>query len=399
MSRRIEVRAQGIASDEASAFVDKIFVSVGQTVERDAPLLSIELSKTSIEAFAPEAGRVKELLVAANATVRDGELLLILESIDVVEPAIAPPAAAASESRAPDFHASPWIRVLARERGIDLALIVGSGPHGRILESDLPEGAHPGSATSAVAPVPVSLSPVAIADAPVASSGASEARPLSSLQRAVARNLVKNWTEIPHVTQFDEVDITELEAFRIGINQERKSEAPKLSLLPFIVKASACALAAFPDFNGTLSGEQLIVKRDIHVGFAVDTGDGLRVPVVRHADRLSILQIAAEIARLAESARAARLASSEVQGGSFTISNLGGVGGTAFTPIVNAPEVAILGVSKSAMKPHWDGSAFVPRLMLPLSLSYDHRVINGMAGARFVTYLGSLLSDMRRALL
>ncbi len=396
MARQIEVKAQGIASDETGAFVNEIFVSVGQAVERGAVLLSIELSKTSVETLAPEAARVKELLVAANTSVHDGDVLVVLECVDDDQPPIAAsPVRAAAASVTADFHASPWIRVLARERGLDLATIAGSGPHGRILESDLPG---PSPALRAIAE-PIATKASAPAARAKLSTDAAEAVPLSAVQRAVARNLSRNWVEIPHVTQFGETDITELEAFRVALNEERVGDAPKLSLLPFIVKASACALAAFPDFNSSLVGEQLSRKHAIHVGFAVDTGDGLQVPVIRDADRLNVRQIAAEIARLAEPARAAQLTQSDVQNGSFTISNLGGVGGTAFTPIINAPELAILGVSKSALKPHWDGSAFVPRLMLPLSLSYDHRVINGMAGARFVTYIGALLSDMRRALL
>jgi len=267
---------------------------------------------------------------------------------------------------------------------------VGTGRHGRILEEDL------------LRPVPIAPEPQSLdaeLPAPNAAEEPMERRPLSRLQRTVGRNLAENWAQIPHVTQFDETDITELEAFRDALNHERRAEAPKLSLLPFVIKASACALLAFPEFNSSLEAEHLILKRSIQIGFAVDTAEGLRVPVIQHADRLSLRQIAQEIARLAERARASKLIPADVQGGTFTVSNLGGAGGTAFTPIINAPEVAILGVSQAQLKPQWNGSAFVPRLMLPLSLSYDHRVINGVAGARFVAHLGSLLSDLRRALL
>ncbi len=402
MTESIEVRARGFRVTEGS-FVREVFVSVGQTVAHGALLVDIEEAKSNVEIHAPAAGRVIEVLAAANVSVREDDLLLVLELIDEKPPGSPQQpsdagAGTASNSAAgtnAEFHASPWIRGLARERGLDLSKVEGTGRRGRILEADLERPLH----RPFVSPPTHRAEAPARNDVALPVPDAADTRPLSRLQCAVASNLTRNWAQIPHVTQFDETDITELEAFRLAINQERQEEGPKLSLLPFVVKATACALAVFPEFNSSLVAEKLIIKHDIHLGFAVDTEEGLVVPVIQHVERLTLLQIANEISRLAARARASRLTSPEVRGGSFTISNLGSAGGTAFTPIINAPEVAILGVSKAELKPKWNGSAFVPRLMLPLSLSYDHRVINGVAGARFVSYLGSVLTDLRRTLL
>ena len=408
MTELIEVRANGLSGSEA--FVSELFVSVGQSVEPSAVMVAIELGKAAVEIAAPEAGRVARVLVAKNDAVQDGDLLVVLERTESMRSASASPApsvehappvtdssTASGGGRAqnPDFHASPSVRRLARERGLDLSQVVGTGRHGRIVAEDLAQSV-PSAAQSQ--PQPVSAAPLQ-ADSPFALQGPDESHPLSLLQRAVGRTVTQTWTQVPHVTQFDETDITELEAFRVALNRERAKEELKLTLLPFVVKAVACALSAFPIFNASLLKDALILKGSVHVGFAVDTDEGLRVPVIRHANRLSLRQIAQEIARLADKARASKLAPEDVQGGSFTISNLGGAGGTAFTPIINAPELAILGLSKATLKPNWNGSAFVPRLMLPLSLSYDHRVINGVAGARFVSHIGAVLSDLRRALL
>ncbi|MEI9952726.1 MAG: 2-oxo acid dehydrogenase subunit E2 [Pseudomonadota bacterium] len=410
MTESIEVRARGFHVSEG-CFVREVFVSVGQTVAHGALLVDIEEAKANVEIHAPAAGRVIEVLAAANVSVREDDLLLVLELIDE-QPAGSPkqPSGAGTKADAStvsnsnagtngEFHASPWIRGLARERGLDLSKIEGTGRRGRILEADLERPVHSSLASPLAqrAEAPAGNDRELPVELPV--PGGADTRPLSRLQCAVGRNLTRNWTQIPHVTQFDETDITELEAFRLAINHERQKEGPKLSLLPFVVKATACALSAFPEFNSSLASEKLILKHDIHLGFAVDTEEGLVVPVLKHVERLTLMQIANEISRLAVRARAARLTSTDVQGGSFTISNLGSAGGTAFTPIINGPEVAILGVSKAELKPKWNGSAFVPRLMLPLSLSYDHRVINGVAGARFVSYLGSVLADLRRTLL
>ncbi|HEX2670689.1 MAG TPA: 2-oxo acid dehydrogenase subunit E2 [Polyangiaceae bacterium] len=414
MTELIEVRANGLSAGEA--FVSELFVSVGQTVEPAAVLVGIELGKAAVEIEAPEAGRVARVLVAVNDAVKDGDLLVLLERTESVRSASAAAApapvvaSAPSLERAPrtegsatsgghdtqlDFHASPWIRGLARERGLDLTQVEGTGRQGRILAEDLGRLAPATPASRAELGPPAPLLP----QARLSPQSADESRPLSLLQRAVGRTVTQTWTQVPHVTQFDDTDITELEAFRVALNRERGKEALKLTLLPFVVKAAACALSAFPVFNASLSKDALILKSNIHVGFAVDTDEGLRVPVIHHADRLGLRQIAQEIARLADKARASKLTAADVENGSFTISNLGGAGGTAFTPIINAPELAILGLSKAAIKPVWDGNAFAPRLMLPLSLSYDHRVINGVAGARFVSHLGAVLADLRRALL
>jgi len=400
MTEALEVRATEVGTGPDS-FVAELLVSTGQTVEQGAQLLAIETAKSVVEVFAPAAGRVVEVLVGLNASVVEGDLLVVLERIHAAAPPNLPKPSASGVETQPDarasseFHASPWIRSLAYERGIPLELVHGTGPHGRILEEDLERYV---SVSPATASSPAPERSLAGGTSPLA-QGSTETRPLSRLQRSVGRNLSANWARIPHVTQFDEFDVSELEAFRVALNHERHEEGPKLSLLPFVIKAAACALTLFPEFNSELSEDQLLLKRDIHVGFAVDTADGVRVPVIRHADRLPLLETARQIARLAERARTNELAPTELGSGSFTISNLGGAGGTAFTPIINAPEVAILGISRTELKPKWNGNAFVPRLMLPLSLSYDHRVINGVAGARFTAYLGSVLSDLRRALL
>jgi len=394
MSERIEVRAKGF--EKVEAFVSEVLVTLGQVVDRDEVLLRIEAEKVSFDQSAPVAGRIAELLVTKNGDVHEGDLLVVLERT-----AIELPRAPASAPAAPrvgvssDYHASPWIRSLARERDLDLSQIEGTGPHGRIVEADLLSRAPSVRETPLPSATEVHTPEAKLVLVPPS----TESRQLSTLQRTVARAVTRTWTEVPHVTQFDESDVTELEAFRVALNREPRKEGSKLSLLPFIVKACACALRAFPDFNGSLAGEELTLNRDVNIGFAVDTGDGLKVPVIQQADRLSVLQIAGEIARLGDGARAAKLISTDTRGGTFTVSNLGGVGGTAFTPIINGHELAILGVSKAELKPKWDGAAFVPRLMLPLSLSYDHRVINGVAGARFIAHLGALLTDLRRALL
>jgi pyruvate dehydrogenase E2 component (dihydrolipoamide acetyltransferase) len=226
-----------------------------------------------------------------------------------------------------------------------------------------------------------------------------ETRPLARIRKIAGANLARNWVMIPHVTQFDEADVTDLEAFRIQLNQDQEGKGPKVTLLAFLVKGAVAALQHFPEFNSSLDGDSLILKRYFHIGFAADTPNGLMVPVIHDADRKGILDIARELSELARKARDGKLAASDIQGGSFSISSLGGIGGTAFTPIVNAPEVAILGASRVAVRPVWDGERFSPRQMLPLSLSYDHRVIDGAAGARFTTYLAGVLKDMRRAML
>jgi pyruvate dehydrogenase E2 component (dihydrolipoamide acetyltransferase) len=327
--------------------------------------------------------------------------------------AVAPPKATAPAAAPVDgetfkgAHASPSVRKFARELGVDLARVSGTGPKGRIQQEDVQgfvkqamSGAAP-AAGGVAGGGALNLLPWPKVD--FAKFGPFETRPLSRISKISGANLARNWVMIPHVTQFDEADITELEAFRVAQNRENEKAGVKVTMLAFLIKASVAALKKFPDFNASIDGTgtemSLVVKQYWHVGFAADTPNGLMVPVLKNADQKGVLQIAKEMGELSAKAREGKLGPADMQGGCFTISSLGGIGGTAFTPIINAPEVAILGVSKSTLKPVWDGKAFVPRLMVPLSLSYDHRVIDGASAARFTAYLGSLLADMRRVML
>ncbi|OFX22693.1 MAG: dihydrolipoamide acetyltransferase [Anaeromyxobacter sp. RBG_16_69_14] len=303
-------------------------------------------------------------------------------------------------------HASPSVRKVARELGVDPLRVQGTGPKGRILLEDVrrlvkqvmsgpvPVGAAAGVSAGAGA---LDLLPWPRVD--FARFGPIETRPLSRIKKISGANLSRNWVMIPHVTQFEEADITELEAFRVRLNEENGKAGVKVTLLAFLVKACVAALKRFPELNASLDGESLVLKRYFHIGFAADTPNGLVVPVLREADRKGVLEIAKELSELAAKAREGKLGPAEMQGGCFSISSLGGIGGTSFTPIINAPEVAVLGVSRTATKPVWDGAKFTPRLLLPLSLSYDHRVIDGATAARFTTYLGQLLADLRRSVL
>jgi pyruvate dehydrogenase E2 component (dihydrolipoamide acetyltransferase) len=294
-------------------------------------------------------------------------------------------------------HATPSVRRFARELGVDISRVKGNGPKGRILLQDVQ--AYVKAALSGARPAAggaLDLLPWPKVD--FSKFGSFETRPLSRIQKLSGANLARNWVMIPHVTQFDEADITALEQFRIEINQSHEQNGIKVTVLAFLVKACVEALKQFPTFNSSLDGESLIIKHYYHIGFAADTPNGLVVPVIRNADQKTLLEIAREAGELARKAREGKLSPTEMQGGCISISSLGGIGGTAFTPIINAPEVAILGVSKAGLKPKWNGKRFEPRLMLPLSLSYDHRVVDGAAGARFTTYLGQLLVGMREAL-
>ena len=302
-------------------------------------------------------------------------------------------------SRPGSMGTSPSVRRAARELGVDLARVPGSGPRGRILAADVTAFVKRAMTEPVSVPAGRGLDLLPWPAVDFARFGPVETRPLSRIRRLSAANLARNWAMIPHVTQFDEADITELEALRVRLNAERGAEGPKLTLLAFLVRACAAALLRFPELNASLDGDALVLKRYVHVGFAADTPGGLVVPVVRDADRKGVVELAGELAALAARAREGKLAPADVQGGTFTVSSLGGIGGTAFTPIVNAPEVAILGVSRARTAPVWDGERFAPRLLLPLSLSYDHRVVDGALGARFTAHLAGLLSDLRRALL
>jgi pyruvate dehydrogenase E2 component (dihydrolipoamide acetyltransferase) len=302
-------------------------------------------------------------------------------------------------------HASPTVRRFARELGVDLAKVTGTGPKGRITQEDVQAfvkrvlsapaaqpaaGAVSGGGTLNLLPWP---------QVDFAKWGEVEARPLSRIRKISGANLARNWVMIPHVTQFDEADVTDLEELRVALNKENEKAGIKVTMLAFLIRAAVAALRRFPDFNASLDGDNLVHKKYFNVGFAADTPNGLVVPVLKNADRKGVLEIAKEMGELSAKAREGKLGPADMQGGCFTISSLGGIGGTAFTPIINAPEVAILGVSRSALKPVWNGNAFAPRLMLPLSLSYDHRVIDGASAARFTSFYASLLADMRRALL
>jgi pyruvate dehydrogenase E2 component (dihydrolipoamide acetyltransferase) len=301
-------------------------------------------------------------------------------------------------------YASPAVRAFARELGVDLARVTGSERGGRITKEDVQKFVKAAMSGGAGLPAQAGEGGLRLLPWPqidFTKFGAIETRPLSRIKKLSGANLARNWAMIPHVTQFEDADITDLEALRKTLNRENEKAGIKVTLLAFLIKASVAALEKYPDFNASLdaSGENLVVKHYFNIGFAADTPNGLVVPVIRDCDKKGVLAIAQEMSALAKKARDGKLTPAEMSGGCFSISSLGGIGGTLFTPIINAPEVAILGVSRSSMRPVWDGKAFAPRLILPLSLSYDHRVIDGAAAARFATYLAGLLADMRRALL
>jgi pyruvate dehydrogenase E2 component (dihydrolipoyllysine-residue acetyltransferase) len=415
--------------------VIEILVAPGDQVAVDDPLLTLESDKATMDVPAPFGGVVRELHVEVGDRVSQGSRLLDIESSsdgavsataaaiasegvpddaaspDSIRSALAaePPAQEMPEApvtvmpEAPSdgagpIYASPSVRRLARELGIDLTQVRGSGRKGRITPDDV-EAARRGPAPAAAA-APAALPGLAPwPSLDFEKFGPIERVPRSRIQKISAPNLARNWVMIPHVTHNDEADITELEAWRKRLNQEQGSDGVKVTMVSFLVVASVAALKEFPDFNSSLDGDELILKRYYNIGFAADTPGGLVVPVIKGADQKGLLEIAAELGELSGKARQGKLAPGDMSGSTFTISSLGGIGGTSFTPIVNAPEVAILGVTRSAMKPVWNGQEFVPRLMLPLSLSYDHRVIDGAAAARFVVYLTGVLGDLRRALL
>jgi pyruvate dehydrogenase complex dihydrolipoamide acetyltransferase, long form len=433
--------------------VIEVLVAPGDTVAKDQGLVTLESDKATMEVPSPFAGVVRELKVKVGDTLSEGSLVAIIEVGEggAAEQAAAPKAGAAPEQPAPPRedaapaaaeapavqapagvpagapasapvspplrfeadalipgkvpYASPAVRLFARELGVDLNAVTGTGKGGRITREDVQKYVK-GVLSGAVAAPDAAGGGGALNLLPwpkvdFAKFGEIEEMPLPRIRKISGANLARNWAMIPHVTQHDEADITDLEALRVQLNRENEKAGIKLTMLAFLVKACVHALKRFPEFNSSLdpSGEKLILKKYFHIGFAADTPNGLVVPVIRDADRKGVLEIARETAELARKAREGKLGPADMQGGCFSISSLGGIGGTAFTPIVNAPEVAILGVSRSAMKPVWDGKQFVPRLMLPLSLSYDHRVIDGAAAARFTSCLAQLLADMRRALL
>ncbi len=436
--------------------VIELLVKVGDTIKKDQGLVTLESDKASMEVPSAFAGIVREIKVKLGDTLSEGALVAIIETSDVIgadvgaapaairdapkpvstpatpspapQPVATPVAAGAAPTAASIAHAapapvtahtldntqlsgnalpyaSPAIRLFARELGVDLAKLSGTGRSGRITKEDVQNFvkatlAKPGAAASGGGGGNgLNLLPWPNVD--FSKFGAIESKPLSRIKKISGANLARNWAMIPHVTQFDDADITELEAFRVQLNKENEKAGLKLTMLAFLMKAVVAGLKKFPDFNASLdaSGENLTLKKYFHVGFAADTPNGLVVPVIRDVDQKGVFALAKESSDLALRAREGKLGPAEMQGGCFSISSLGGIGGTAFTPIINAPEVAILGVSKSAMKPVWNGNAFDARLILPLSLSYDHRVIDGAAAARFTAYLAQLLADFRRAML
>jgi pyruvate dehydrogenase E2 component (dihydrolipoamide acetyltransferase) len=398
--------------------VAEIRVAPGDEVSVDDPLLMIESDKAAMEVPSPAAGRVSKVLVEVGARVSVGAPIVVLEArTETASPApVAPqvepaPAAAATQPAAAAanppielseavsaaaVHATPSVRAFARELGVDLAAVPASGRMGRVLREDVAASvkarlAEP-SGTGFGAGLPAWPSP------DYTRFGEISRTPLSRIQKVSGANLARNWVSIPHVTNFDEADITDLEAFRREINASHEKEGIRLTLLTFLIKASALALRAFPKFNASLDGEELVIKDYVHIGFAADTPGGLTVPVVRDCDRKGLIEIARDVAELSDKARVGSLAPSEMQGGCFSVSSLGGVGGTNFTPIINAPEVAILGATRSATRAVWNGEAFAPRLIQPVSLSWDHRVIDGVAAARFLGRVCALLGDFRLAL-
>ncbi|GMV29209.1 MAG: hypothetical protein AMXMBFR59_13340 [Rhodanobacteraceae bacterium] len=458
MSQEVKVPDIG---NYANVPVIEILVAPGDTVKKDQGLLTLESDKATMEVPAPFAGVVREIRVKVGDEVSEGSVVAVVDAAvggaeagpvaparseapakaaaparsepastgdpaPVAAPAVAdaarpgidaeiagprtPPVPFDASVVMPDKvpHASPAVRLFARELGVDLNAVTGSGRKSRITREDVQNHVKQvlaGGAARAATAAPVStgngLNLLPWPQVDFSKFGETETRPLSRIKKISGANLARNWVMIPHVTQHDEADITDLEALRVALNKENEKSGLKLTMLAFLMKAVVATLKKFPDFNASLdaTGDNLILKKYFHVGFAADTPNGLVVPVLRDADRKGVFEIAKETGELAAKAREGKLGPADMSGGCFSISSLGGIGGTAFTPIVNAPEVAILGVSKSAIKPAWDGKAFQPRLMLPLSLSYDHRVIDGASAARFTSHLGQLLADMRRTLL
>ncbi|GAC1390011.1 MAG: dihydrolipoyllysine-residue acetyltransferase [Variovorax sp.] len=440
----VEVRVPDIGDFKDVAVIE-LLVKAGDTVKPEQSLITVESDKASMEIPSSAGGVVRELKVKLGDKLNIGDLVAVLDGTPFVRaepvdkaqdrpveaassvstgstrtesPAPAPertiPTAALPphEPAAPAGtlpHASPSVRKFARELGVPLEEVKGSGPKGRITQEDVQgftrsvmTGTAQTRASAASAPAGgggASLNLLPWPKVDFAKFGPVERKDLSRIKKISGANLHRNWVMIPHVNSYDDADITELEAFRVSTNREHEKSGVKVTMLALVIKAVVAALKKFPDFNSSLDGEQLVYKQYFHIGFAADTPNGLVVPVLRDADRKGILQISQEMGDLAKKARDGKLGPADMTGGCFSISSLGGLGTTYFTPIINAPEVAILGLSRSAMKPVWDGKAFQPRLILPLSLSYDHRVIDGAAGARFNTYLAQVLADFRRVLL
>ncbi len=441
MSNVIAIQVPDIGDFEFVEVIE-VLVKIGDTVKAEQSLITVESDKASMEIPASQGGVVKSIEVKVGDKVKQGSVVLHVEAaaapvaapvaVSAAEPAPAPAEAAAVATPAPAAraepvsavasapaptagklempastagmpHASPSVRKFARELGVDLAKVSGTGAKSRIVQEDiqnfvkqaLASGAGAsGTASGSSLGGGIDLLPWPKVD--FAKFGTVTPQPLSRIKKISGANLHRNWVMIPHVTNNDEADITGLEELRVTLNKENEKSGVKVTMLAFLIKAVVAGLKKFPEFNASLDGDNLILKQYFNIGFAADTPNGLVVPVIRDADKKGIMDLARESSELAKKARDGKLAPAEMQGGCFSISSLGGIGGTHFTPIINAPELAILGVSRSYMKPVWDGQQFVPQLTLPLSLSYDHRVIDGASAARFNAYLGSLLADFRR---
>jgi pyruvate dehydrogenase E2 component (dihydrolipoamide acetyltransferase) len=438
----IEIKVPDIG-DFKEVEVIELLVKVGDVIKAEQSLITVESDKASMEIPSSTAGKVVSISVKIGDKIAEGSPLLMLEvdagstaaasppspapvsapvavavsaAVPVVASFVAPvpvtvasvaaPTAALAPAPAAGVlpHASPSVRKFARELGVDLSQVGGSGPKGRITIEDVRgfvKGALAGGSMSkaSAASDGAGLGLIAWPKVDFAKFGEIQTKPLSRIKKISGANLHRNWVMIPHVTNHDDADITDLEAFRVLLNKENEKSGVKVTMLAFLIKACVQALKKFPEFNASLDGDNLVLKQYFHIGFAADTPNGLMVPVIKDADKKGIFEIAKESSELAGKAREGKLAPAEMQGGCFSISSLGGIGGTYFTPIINAPEVAILGVCRSATKPVWNGSAFEPRLILPMSLSWDHRVIDGASAARFNTYLAALLADFRRVML
>jgi pyruvate dehydrogenase E2 component (dihydrolipoamide acetyltransferase) len=413
--------------------VIEVLVKPGDKIAKEQSLVTLESDKATMEIPSPAAGVVKEIRIKTGDKVSQGSVILVIEGVEQraeprtevqgpapkaapsapgpkPAPAAAPRPAEPRDETGAKPHASPSVRKFARELGVDLTQVQGSGPKGRILHTDVqafvkgalargPAAAASGSKAAGGGALPFNLPPWPEVD--FAKFGPVETKPLSRIQKISGPYLHRNWISIPHITQCDDADITDLEAFRKAQTAETEKKGFKLTMLAFMIKACVTALKQFPQFNSSLdkSGESLIIKKYYHIGVAVDTSGGLVVPVVRDADRKGVFDLAHELSEISKVARDQKLKPADLQGGTFSISSLGGIGGSYFTPIINAPEVAILGVSRAVMRPVWNGKEFVPRLIMPLSLSYDHRAIDGATAARFSTFLVSVLSDIRKLIL
>jgi pyruvate dehydrogenase E2 component (dihydrolipoamide acetyltransferase) len=433
----VELKVPDIGDFKDIPVID-VLVKPGDKIEKEAPLVTLESEKASMDVPASAAGTIKDVRVKTGDKVSQGTVIaVVIPSVaseasaveGAAKPAAMPQATAGPSTTAPSaptlgitqpksdgiVHASPAIRRFARELGVDLHGVSGSGPHGRVTREDVQGFVKRALSGGAPSPFDSAASgryaqgenPVAaISRLPTwpkvdfAKFGPIERKPLSRIKKLSGPNLHRNWLQIPHITNYDEADVTDLEAFRNEVNAEQaKSGGAKLTMLAFLIKASVAALQKYTDFNTSLDGDELVYKEYYNIGFAADTPNGLVVPVLKDADKKGLLEIARDTAELAAKAREGKLGMADMQGGTFTISSIGGIGGTQFTQIVNAPEVAILGATRAATKPVWDGKAFVPRVILPISVSYDHRVIDGAGAARFLVYVTSLLRDFRRVLL